>query len=67
VFPDLPQGNIESAGPATIATWDSVATVTLFAVIEEEFGIAFDIDDLEDEISFATIFALLQQRLNQPA
>lgn len=61
VFPELSIENVGTAAPATVRAWDSVATVTLFAVIEEEFGVALDLDELADEISFAKVLAALEQ------
>ena len=52
VFPALPEALIPSASPASVAAWDSVATVTLVNVIEDEFGIQVDYDLLADLNSF---------------
>ena len=52
VLPDLPLAEIKNADPESIDGWDSVAIVTLFAVIEEEFGIEISIDDLKSDHSF---------------
>jgi acyl carrier protein len=67
VFPELSQEQVESATPASVAQWDSVATVTLFALVEEEFGIVIDVDELASNISFPAICALLRARLDRPA
>ena len=45
VFPDLPQAEIPRASTASLGSWDSVAHVTLLSAIEEEFGVAFELDD----------------------
>ena len=52
VFPtiapeEIPGISIESAG-----VWDSLATVTLAAVIQDEFNIEIDPSDLQDLTSF---------------
>jgi acyl carrier protein len=39
VFPDLSSDEILRASSASVATWDSLATVTLVSLIEEEFGV----------------------------
>jgi acyl carrier protein len=52
VFPDLPADAIPHATPVSVAAWDSIANVTLLAVVEEEFGITVDPDDLERLTSF---------------
>lgn len=62
VFPDLPQEAIGSASTATVATWDSVAAITLMNVIEDEFGFEMDLDDLADLDSFDKIYSYLQKR-----
>ena len=55
VFPSLSQHQILSAEAATTEGWDSVASVTLFAMIEEEFGAEIDMDDYVELISFSKI------------
>jgi acyl carrier protein len=52
VFPDLDEGNIPSASQATMETWDSIATITLGNVIEEEFSVEMDFEKLPDLNSF---------------
>lgn len=66
VFPDLAEKDIPTASQATVAEWDSVAAITLVNVIEEEFGIEMDLDELADLDSFSKVAAYLQQR-QQPA
>jgi acyl carrier protein len=55
VFPDLPETQISQASQASVAAWDSVATITLVNVIQEEFGIELDLDRLEDLDSFSSV------------
>lgn len=62
VFPDLPYDDIPTASLATVESWDSVATVTLLTVIEEEFGLQFEPDDLDHMISYQSILHRLQDR-----
>lgn len=59
VFPALSREQILSATPESVAQWDSIATVTLASVIEEEFGTAVEFDM---ELSFAEILSFLRQR-----
>lgn len=42
VFPELTVDQVASASSTTVRSWDSVAGVTLLAVVEEEFGIQLD-------------------------
>lgn len=37
----------------SVAGWDSIATVTLINVVEEEFGIQIDADSIDDFASFS--------------
>jgi acyl carrier protein len=66
VFPDLPTDVIVHASSTSIQNWDSVATVTLLAVVEEEFGINIDVKDLARFDSFNGILIFLQES-QQPA
>ena len=63
VFPDLPQDAIAGASQANIAQWDSIATITMINVIEDEFGVQVDLDDVADLDSFDKFFLYLQNRL----
>jgi acyl carrier protein len=45
VFPELAVEEISHVSAASVGSWDSVATVTLLSVVEEEFGIGIDIED----------------------
>jgi acyl carrier protein len=63
VFPDLPPAAIAGASTATLETWDSVAAITLMNVIEDEFRLEIDLDDLENLDSFANLHSYLQKRL----
>jgi acyl carrier protein len=66
VFPDLSEKDIQAASQETVAVWDSVAAITLVNVIEEQFGIEMDLDDISELDSFAKVCAYLQRR-SQPA
>lgn len=60
VFPELSGEEITQASSATVQSWDSVAVVTLLAVIEEEFGISIEEDDPGKFDSFQAILRYLQ-------
>jgi acyl carrier protein len=49
--PDLSRDEILRADAASVAAWDSLATVTLIAVIEEEFGVEIAPENLNYRIS----------------
>jgi acyl carrier protein len=64
VFPDLPEGDIPKATQASLASWDSVAAITLLNVIDEEFGINLDFDLAADLDSFEKIEQHLASMVN---
>jgi acyl carrier protein len=51
VFPDLPEKEIPAASQANVSEWDSVASISLANVIEEEFGLEV-LDHIADLDSF---------------
>jgi acyl carrier protein len=61
VFPQVPSDRIQAASVETVSEWDSLAAVTLVAVIEEEFGLAIDPLDLPELTSFAEFEAYLRE------
>jgi acyl carrier protein len=62
VFPDMPTDEIPAASTATVGSWDSVAAITMMNVIEDEFRLEMDLDDLADLDSFEKIHAYLLKR-----
>ena len=60
VFPELGRDEIPSASVDSVAEWDSLASLTLVAVVEEEFGVAIDDLDLSELGSFAAFRDYLQ-------
>jgi acyl carrier protein len=60
VFPKLKPEEVPSASNQTLASWDSLATVTLVNVIEEEFGVQIDPDDFGKLLSFTDAEALVK-------
>jgi len=65
VFPDLKEDEIRRAAAASVGAWDSLATVSLLSVIEEEFGVQVPPEDFESFVSFELILDYLQGRLKQ--
>ena len=55
VFPNLAPENIPAAATATVAEWDSTSAIMLLNVIEDEFGIEVDFDQLAELDSFSKI------------
>ncbi len=63
VFPELPVSEIPSATQESIAAWDSIAAITLVNVIEDEFQIQMDLDELAELDSFERILQYLHSVL----
>jgi len=61
VFPELIEAEILRATPDSVASWDSLASVTLVSVIEEEFSVEIKPDDLEQLVSFDKVLNYLEQ------
>jgi acyl carrier protein len=62
IFPDLRETEIPHATQDSVAAWDSVATVTLANVIEEEFGIEVDLERLAELDSFDRMRSYVQSQ-----
>lgn len=52
VFPGLSAAEAVRASAASLARWDSLATVTLAAAVEEEFGVQLAAHEIEEMNSF---------------
>jgi acyl carrier protein len=61
VFPELSTDEVTKACSTSVQSWDSVAGVTLLAVVEEEFGISIEVEDLARFDSFKGILSYLQE------
>jgi acyl carrier protein len=59
VFGGLTERELRSATSTDLEGWDSIATVTLITLIEEEFGIEVDTDHLERFVSFHSVLDYL--------
>ena len=62
VFPELAAGGVSKAAPATVSSWDSIATITVVNLIEEEFEVQIGLEDIEQEVSFNTLLNYLQRK-----
>ena len=62
VFADLNNNEIQRASHTSVAKWDSLATVTLVSVIEEEFNVSVPPEDFEYFISFYLLLDFLKRR-----
>ena len=60
VFPGLDLQEIPSVAIGSLASWDSLAGITLISVVEEEFGVSISPDDMAALISFELILDYLR-------
>jgi acyl carrier protein len=63
VFPDVPREELVDAAVENTEEWDSIASVTLLAVLEEEFGVQIDDLDLPELSSFDKVHDYLAARV----
>jgi acyl carrier protein len=63
VFPEVEEPALLLVSQATHSEWDSLASVTLVRLIEEEFGIELDLFDLEQLTSFQVIQEYIEKAL----
>jgi acyl carrier protein len=66
VFRDLPSSEIPNASLTSVSDWDSEATITLLTVIEEEFNVQFEPEEIEHVLSFESILQHLQSQKGVP-
>ncbi len=63
VFGDLPRERLETASVQGTEAWDSIASVTLLAVLEEEFDVQIDDLDLPELTSFEKVHDYVAERV----
>ena len=66
-FPNATVEEIRSASIGSIPEWDSLATLTLVALVEEEFRLSFPVETLGQLISFELIADEIQQHNDSKA
>lgn len=62
VFPQLTEEEIQLVTPTMVEGWDSVASITLISVIEEEFGTQIDPDEIEHLVSFEKVLDYVNKK-----
>jgi acyl carrier protein len=62
VFPKLSREQILNSDIESIPEWDSLATVTLASILDQEFGTAIDVFDLPELRSFPAVQDYLRRR-----
>ena len=60
VFPDLGDQEIPTSNVASVGAWDSLASINLYSLVEEEFGIEISMEDLENLLSFEIILDFVE-------
>lgn len=55
VFPDLAPEQVVTASVESVRGWDSLAAVTLLAVVQEEFGVQVGLSDVSELVSYQAI------------
>jgi acyl carrier protein len=61
VFAELSVSTAPEADVNSVTEWDSIRTVTLFAVLKEEYGFDVDIDDVGSTLSFQGILSYIRK------
>ena len=64
IFPDMDEDQIVIMSQSSHAKWDSLATVTLISLIEEEFNLIIPMEDIVDFSSFELIQDYLEEAAN---
>ena len=62
VFPSLQSQELPAASTQSLEAWDSLATVTLAALVEQEFGVEVNLLDLAELTSFAAFQNYIDRR-----
>jgi acyl carrier protein len=55
VFPDLNEQQIRNASADSLPAWNSLAAVTLVALLQEEFGLQVNLAELPSLVSFSAV------------
>jgi acyl carrier protein len=65
VFPDLPLAELANVSTASLASWDSIAHVTLLSAIAEEFSFDISPEDFEELTSYKLIADCVAERVSR--
>jgi acyl carrier protein len=63
VFTGMDEDSIRGARIETVEEWDSMALVTLINVVEEEFGVRIEPEELEELGSFRQFLEYLRPKV----
>jgi acyl carrier protein len=67
VFPTLSREQVAQAEQASLPEWDSIATVTLITVIEDEFHVEISASEIENLVSFDKVLKFVTDAAVNPA
>jgi acyl carrier protein len=65
VFPELTESEILNSSQESVKAWDSVAAITLANVIEDEFHMEMDLDDIADLTTFGRVLKYVESKSEQ--
>jgi acyl carrier protein len=63
VFPALGPNQIRQASVESVPTWDSLAAVTLIAILEQEFDTQIDLMEMPELTSYHAVRDYLQRQI----
>jgi len=63
VFPALGPDQVREASVETVSAWDSLAAVTLIAVLEQEFDTQIDLLEMPELTSYQAVRDYLQRQI----
>jgi acyl carrier protein len=63
VFPDLGANQIRQASVESVLAWDSLAAVTLIAILEQEFDTQIDLMEMPELTSYHAVRDYLQRQI----
>ena len=63
VFPALEESEIPRSSVASLDAWDSLGSINLYSLIEEEFGIEISMEYVDRLLSFELILAFLEEEI----
>ena len=64
VFPRVPATGLTSLSTSLHGGWDSMMTINLAALLEEEFTITFSLDEIEEFLSYELVVAAVMEKLD---
>jgi acyl carrier protein len=65
VFQEIAPGDLRNASVESIAAWDSLASVTLADLVQDEFGIEIDLLDVAELDSFHALRTYVLTHLSE--